>query len=274
MIMNCSFDSDNKEQKLFYAKLSDLAKRADSGSVAHSDFLTPGEQYRAEKYFSAKEFKDKICFFGGYFAAERKQIFLLPEYMSDALGYDGSRAEDLLSEDFSSAVSAFKIMGSGYRKLSHRDYLGSILSLGIERSSIGDICPIDDFSAVVFCCREIEGLILSELSAIANDKVKVESTEPDVNMPSPHKFEPFSDTVASERLDCVVASFCNLSREKAQALIKSGLVEHNYEPNLKIDAKVSKNDIISARGYGKFSVKSISEQTKKGRIRLFADKYV
>lgn len=272
--MNHSFDSENKEQKLFLARLSDLESKAEGGCVAHSDFLTPGEQYRAEKYFSANGSKDKICFFGGYLAAERKQIFLLPEYMSDALGYEGTDIVDLLSDDLSSAIGALKITGSKYRRLSHRDYLGSILSLGIERSSVGDICPIDDFSAVIFCCREVEGLILSELSAIANDKVSVERVEPDINMPSPHRFETFSDTVASERLDCVVASLCNLSREKAQSLIKCGLVEHNYEPDLKIDARVSANDIISARGYGKFCIKSISEQTKKGRIRLFADKYV
>ena len=81
--MNNFSAQDNKEFKLFYAKLDDLEKRALCGALSHSAFLTPSEIYRAEKYFEAKGNKDKICFFGGYFAAKRKQIFLLPEYLSD-----------------------------------------------------------------------------------------------------------------------------------------------------------------------------------------------
>ena len=92
-----------------------------------------------------------ICFFGGYFAAQRKQIFLLPEYI--AFSED---KEAMLEDEFDSSVRALKIVGSGFRNLSHRDYLGSILALGIERSTIGDICLINDNSAIVFCCAEIE----------------------------------------------------------------------------------------------------------------------
>ena len=74
--------------------------------------------------------------------------------------------------------------------------------------------------------------------------------------------------------DCVVASLCNLAREKGQNLIKGGLVEHNYETAVKIDTRVVAGDIISARGYGKFVIRDISQTTKKGRIRLLADKYI
>ena len=262
---------DNKEQKLFYARLDDLADRSDSGIVAESGFMTPGEQYKAEKHFLAKGLKGRICFFGGYFAAERKQIFLLPEYLSEHCGYDS--AEEMISDGYSS-IKAIKIEGSGYRKLSHRDYLGSVLSLGIKRSAIGDICILNDHSAVVFCCEEIEELLLSELFDIANDKVKISRADVDKNMPSCLRFESHSDTVASERLDCVVASFCNLSREKAQELIRSGLVERNYEQDAFPDSRVSERDVISARGYGKFIIREISDRTKKGRIRLIFDKYI
>ena len=93
-------------------------------------------------------------------------------------------------------------------------------------------------------------------------------------MASTQKYQGFTDTVASERLDCVVAAIFNLSREKAQNLIKGGFVEFNYETASKIDVKVEANDIISARGFGKFIVRDISQSTKKGRLRLFADKYV
>lgn len=272
--MKYNFDSEDKEQKLFYARLDDLLKKANGGAVAHSGFLTPGEQHRAEVYFSANGIKDRICCFGGYYAAERRQIFLLPEYMDGLLSDDEANVHELIAEDIGLAISALKIEGSGYRRFTHRDYLGSMLSLGIERSSVGDIYVVDDFSAIVICRSEIESLILSELSSVANDKVKVARCEVDPYMPSNQSFEPHSDTIASERLDCVVASLCDLSRERAQALISGGLVEVNYEARIRTDIKVSQNDVISARGYGKFVVREISERTKKGRIRLLFDKYV
>ena len=267
------FDAaENKELKLFYAKLDDLQRRADGGSVVHSAFLTPSEAYKAEKYFEAKGNKDRICFFGGYFCAQRKQIFLLPEYIADA-SYENNVFE-MIDDELKESIIALKIKGSGFRKLSHRDYLGSILALGIERSTIGDICVLDDSSAIVFCVFEIENYLCAELDSIGNDKVKIERVEVDRDMPSTQKYQAFTDTVASERLDCVVASIFNLSREKAQNLIKGGAVEYNYETASKIDEKTSAGDIISARGFGKFIIRDISQATKKGRIRLFADKYV
>lgn len=270
------FDAlENKEQKLFYARLDDLERRANGGVVAHSFFLTPSEAYKAEKYFTVKGNKDRICFFGGYLSAQRKQIFLLPEYLSDSVDVNDADALILAIEDeFCASVSALRIKGSGFRELSHRDYLGSILSLGIERSAIGDICISGASEATVFCAPEVEGLILYELSSVGNDKVKVEKVALDYHMESTQRFLPIRDTVASDRLDCVVAAILNLSRERAQNLIKGGFVEHNYETAEKIDARVENGDTLSARGYGKFIVRDITEETKKGRIRLFAEKYI
>ena len=263
---------DTKEQKLFYAKLDDLEKRSRGGLVCHSSFMTPSESYRAEKYFEAKGNMDKICFFGGYFAAQRKQIFLLPEYLSFSV--DETNIFDVIEEYFDESIVALKISGSGFRALTHRDYLGSILSLGIEREKLGDICVLDNVNAIVFCANEVADFLIFELISIGNDKVKVERISVDKNMNSMQKYQGFTDTVASERLDCVVAALFNLSREKAQNLIKGGFVELNYETASKSDSRVDKGDIISARGYGKFIVRDLSQATKKGRLRLFADKYV
>ena len=263
---------ENKEQKLFYAKLDDLEKKSRGGVVCHSAFLTPSESYKAEKYFEAKCNKDKICFFGGYFEAQRKQIFLLPDYIS--LAAEEMNIFDIIEEDLDEAIVALKIIGSGFKSLSHRDYLGSILALGIEREKLGDICVLDGGSAIIFCCGEVVDFLLYELSSIGNDKVKVEKITVDKNMASMQKYQGFTDTVASERIDCVVAALFNLSREKAQNLIKGGFVEFNYETATKPDSRVDKGDIISARGYGKFIIRDVSQATKKGRLRLFADKYI
>ena len=263
---------EDKETRLFYAKLDDLERRARGGIVSHSSFLTPSEAYRAEKYFESKGNKDMICFFGGYFDAQRKQIFLLPEYISDS--YEKNDLFDIISDELDSSIVALKVSGSGFRDLNHRDYLGSILSLGIERDTVGDICILDSSHAIVFCCSEVAELLLYELDSIGNDKVKTEKIRVERNMASTQRFQAFTDTVASERLDCVVAAIFNLSREKAQNLIRAGLVEFNYECAQKIDIRVEAGDIISARGFGKYIIRDISQRTKKDRIRLFADKYI
>lgn len=263
---------DNKELKLFYARLDDLEKRALSGAVSHSDFFTPSEIYKAEKYFEAKGNKDKICFFGGFFDSQRKQIFLLPEYLVDA--YDKNELVLALDDDFNASITVLKICGSGFRRLSHRDYLGSILSLGVERDKIGDICVLNDSSAIVFCSGEVSDFLIMELVSIGSDRVKIERTSIDKNMPSTQQYQGFADTVASERIDCIVASIFNLSREKAQNLIKGGFVEFNYEVAKSVDERVNAGDIISARGYGKFVIRDVSCATKKGRLRLLADRYI
>jgi len=263
---------ESKEQRLFYARLDDLMKRADGGYISHSAFLSPSEAFRAEKHFALKGNKDRICFFGGYASAQRKQIFLLPEYIPPF--DDENMLFDALAEDLYDAIKALRITGSGFRALSHRDYMGSILSFGIERETLGDICVLDDHTAIVFCTAEVEKYLLAVMEGVGNDKVKLESIRVDRNMPSTQKYQAFTDTVASDRLDCVVASVCNIAREKGQNLIRGGFVEHNYEQAEKIDARVSAGDIISARGYGKFIIRDISQTTKKGRIRLLADKYI
>ena len=87
-------------------------------------------------------------------------------------------------------------------------------------------------------------------------------------------FRTITDTVASERLDCVVAALVNCSRDSAKTLITSGEAEKNYSENKKVDSLVTEGDIITVRGHGKYIIRNISDKTRKDRIRLVADKYV
>ena len=88
------------------------------------------------------------------------------------------------------------------------------------------------------------------------------------------RFQAIADTVASPRADSVVAALANLSRERAQALFREGLVEIDYEPADKPDRVLKAGTVIVIRGKGKFILRSLSQQTKKGRIRLLADQYL
>ena len=171
-------------------------------------------------------------------------------------------------------ISAISVKGSGFVRLSHRDFMGSLLGMGIERSVIGDIVVTDTESAVVMCDSKIADFLINEWTEVGHDKVRCSRVTPGEDFAPERKYAPISDTVASARLDCIVAALCNLSRERARVCVVSGLCELNYECEERPDREVVPPALISVRGYGKFKVCSIGEQTKKGRFRLAAQKFV
>ena len=261
-------------QRLLEARIDDGLRQSDRGELVCGNFLSPAERAYAEIVARSKRAYDRVFCFGGYNESERKRIFFLPSYLAD---FDGEVAEKVrlyCADEFSSAICALKIRGSGYRELSHRDYLGSILSLGIERREIGDIVVIGECEAIVFCTDRIRDYLITSLDKIATDKVKVDL----FSLPDDFKVEKntvrINDTVASPRFDCVVGALTNLSREKAQNLINSGLCEVDHLPELRVDRQIDAGATISVRGYGKFSVISFDGETRRGRIRMSAEKYV
>ncbi len=243
---------------MFEAKIEDLCRRAERYEVAVSSFLSPAEAFAAKKYIKMRGGDMVAVFYGGYEGAERVRLLAASEY---------------LTYDMSEFVSAMEVKGSGYKKLSHRDYLGSLLGLGLERAVIGDIVVLDDFSAIVFCDSRMLPFLLSELKTVGSDRVKAKQFVVSEEFTVAREFEKINDTVASPRLDAVVAALANLSREKASQAIAASLVELNYEVCEKGDKVVTEGAILSIRGHGKYVIRSLSDLTKKGRYRLLADKY-
>lgn len=208
---------------------------------------------------------------GGYAVAERKKIFLLPEYM------DGMTQYAQLSEwGHADEIATLEITGSGYRALTHRDYLGSVLGLGLERDVLGDIAFTgkENFQARLFCEETISAFLCGELKRVGNDAVKIRKVERDDGFAPKREFQLINDTVASPRVDCVVAALCGISREKARNVLLEGIVEVDYEVEDRPDHPVSAPCLISVRGYGKYRLTALSDLTKKGRIRLQAEKYI
>ena len=266
--------NNSDAQKLLASRASDLLRQAERGELVCGNFLSPAEAVLTLSFLRESRAADRAFLFGGYKDAERKRLFVLPSFLSDFDGEAEERARVYFPDELSSFVRAIKIQGSGYRELSHRDYLGSILSLGIERSAIGDIAVLDAYSAVVFCTDKIFDYLISGIERIASDKVTLSPFLPDEDFGAKREFLPIRDTVASERLDCVVGALANLSREKAQTLIRSGLCEVNYLEELRVDVSVKAPSTITLRGYGKYQVLEFDGETKRGRLRLVAQKYV
>lgn len=267
-----------------YARLDDLSAAAARGETAVSAFLTPREAKYARAALSHRLAAGTALLFGGPADAERVRAVLLPEYLeglTDPVSLAADPCAALAAAGFddvcgtlTSAVCAVRIRGSGYKTLSHRDYLGSILGAGLDRDAVGDIIVENDCTASVLCGSRIADFLTTNLERIGADAVRTERLPAGEYPRAERRTRPISDTVASERLDCVVAALCNLSRDKAQTLIRAGLCEMDYESVDACDARVEPPAVISCRGYGKFRVLPFEGETKKGRIRLRAEQYV
>ncbi len=260
-------DTKEKEVGELYARLDDLRKRAIQGKIGVSAFLSPRELHYGEAYL----LRTGAAFlsFGGYIDAERKRIYVLPEYMEDV-----TDARDFSDFGYETSIAAISVSGSGFRKLSHRDFMGSLLGLGIQRGVVGDIVLTEDDTATVFCDENIVAFLLTEWQKVGSDKVKVFQVKIDSSFAPQRKYITVSDTVASARIDCVVSALCSISREKAKELILNGSAEMNYEIEERPDREVIAGSVLSVRGYGKFKIVSISDKTKKGRFRLLGEKYL
>lgn len=272
---------DSDEFKMLCRRAEEAFARA-TGDLVSTAFLNPAEQYFLGQFLRERGYTDRAVFFGGAPGAQRKKLFACPEYIA-ALGESGDlygAAVSFLGEDAFGDICSLKISGGGFRDFTHRDYLGGILALGLDRSAVGDIAPIDEYSAYIFVSRRAAGFLtegdFSDTGGIriAKDRVKIERTTLPAGYMIEQKYRAVTDTVASERLDCVIAALCNLSREAAKERILAQEVEQNYETAEEISAAVKAGDHISVRGVGKFLVESVADPTKKGRLRLVAKKFL
>lgn len=268
----------NADTSLFDARLEDLARKAERGEIALSVFLSPAERAAAERCLGRRGMREQAVFWGGYPTAERVRLYLLPDYCLSVPGMLPKEGCDpaltLDDGDVREAVVALRISGSGFRTLSHRDWLGSLLGLGLERDAIGDIAVQNPHEAVVFCTAPIRNFLLENLKKAANDTVRCRVYRPDGDFCDGRRTVPVSDTVASARLDCVVASLANLSREAAQESIRQGFVEVDYETAERVDLLLQPPLTLTVRGVGKFRLLPFGGETRKGRLRLQAEKYI
>ncbi len=258
-----------KENELLLARALELCRRAEVGEIACTQFLTPGQQ----KYLSRCMPRTAVmpqCF-GGYQNAERGRIFFLPPYFEEL---DTEARNALLAEYYAESVLPLRIKGSGYRKLTHRDFLGAVLNLGIERDALGDVLVMVEDEAILFCDALMAKFLTDNLSRVAGDTVCVSTCTLPPDFDGGRRFERVTDTVASPRADAVVGALCKLSREGAKALFLAARVEIDEEVVQKCDKEVVAGAILVVRGYGKFIIRSLSDKTKKGRFRLLADRYV
>lgn len=240
--------------KLLPARIDDLKQISEkSNSPKFIGFLTAEETAIAVKRFSINE---KHTVFGGYEGAERVMLGVLPDWCDDPIF----------------PITAITFTYRTCDKLSHRDFLGALMALGITRETVGDIL-IEDGRAVVFVTSDISKFVLTQIEKVGNIGVTL-SEGYDTPLPQMGKKLECSETVASVRLDCVVAAICNMSRTQASEKITDGLVIVNSVCITKPTLSVRAYDKITIRQKGKFEILSCNEMSKKGRIILKYNKYI
>lgn len=197
-----------------------------------------------------KAYFDNYLFFGGYGNSERKMLGL----------FFDEPCEDCFP------ISAVEFSFRKCDKLTHRDFLGALMSLGIERETVGDIL-VEDGRAVVFVKTELSDYIMSQISKVGSVGIKVSCADLS-KLPQGRGFEEKTYIVSSLRLDNIVAAVCRLSREKTRTVIMADSVCVNFEETKNVSLNLKEDDVFTIRGKGKFVLKSILGTTGKGRIRI------
>ena len=82
------------------------------------------------------------------------------------------------------------------------------------------------------------------------------------------------DTVATLRLDAVMAAGFSLSRGESQRAVSAGRVLVNQRPVEKADARVNPGDQITLRGRGRIRLESAGGQSRKGRMFVEIKKWM
>ena len=247
----------NEQEQLLSKRLLELADNTYQRDIPmFSDFLNLNEQEILNQILTKMP---PICIktMGGYSLAERKVAGFYPKEVF----YEQNPIICLKIEPLNKKFA---------EEITHRDYLGALISLGIDRSVLGDIV-VSAPCAYLFCLRKIAPFIMQELVQIKHTAVMVTETEFDETV-SLHT-EEITGFIASLRLDAILALVTGMSRSRAVSYIEEAKVFINGKCITSNGCTLKENDVISVRGIGKFQYQGTSGTSKKGRLFVTILKY-
>lgn len=267
------------ENKLLLAQLTDKYEQfLQYDYLLTSDFLSLVQQSEISGLLRRwRSSGSKIFLFGGVMDAERRMVVFLPDYMEIA------GEEELLDyflknpDECPLVLLDMKIRGgqsrTGGRGLTHRDYLGSLLGEGIRRDKLGDILVRPDGAQAVVT-REMGEYLTMHYGKAANVSLDVQVLPINAADTAIHRLDTVQFTVASPRLDSVIAGVFHLSRKEAAQAIGRGLVFVDEREVLKPDHGLKGGEKLVLRGKGKAIYQGISGTSKKGKIYVTLEKFV
>lgn len=254
--------TSDEAERLTLARVLDQLERSRSRNIpASTNFLTPQEQSLARALLDHCGM-DGASFAGGYADAERRILLFLPDYLDPAL-----YAQD---EDY--PLCAVRCTYRPEDRPTHRDFLGSLMGLGIRREMLGDIL-VTEGSCDILLRREILPFVLQNYTSAGRTHLKTVQAALDTLHLPVRSCKEIRDTVATLRLDSVLSSAFRISRTRAAELIRAGRVEVNWRCCEKADHLCAEGDILTVRGLGKCTLAEVGGLSKKGRITIRLERY-
>lgn len=256
---------DQEERILLSFILDKIGFVSNRNKIEYTNFLNLYQISLVESFLKKIKY-NSYMFWGGYDTAERKILILYPEKLN----------KTMVAKNFNKIMSIIRIKlpETEWKKYTHRNYLGGIIKLGIEREKIGDIL-VENNGADIIILNDVHEFLIQELpmlkrfedSIVTNEKIEdLEYSEP--------KIEIVKIIVPSLRLDNFVSDLARTSRNKAIEVIKSERVFINGKLETKTSKQIKPEDTITIRGKGRFVVNSIDGTTRSGRSIISVSKFI
>lgn len=246
------------DSRLSLARFLDQLELCQRRSIpTHSHFLSDGEQKLARQAIAAAG-EVNHRFFGGYEGASRQVCLFLPDWREDAPDDPLAAVEVPLPRD---------------SKLTHRDFLGSLMGLGITRDLLGDIL-VGETACQVVCLRSSLPILLTQWCEVGRHTVSPKEISLDALTAVGSTVQRFQETFQSLRFDAVASSAFRIPRSKAATLISGGRLLLNHLPCSKPDRILEEGDSLTGKGLGKCRLVKVNGLSRKGRIIVEMERFV
>lgn len=248
----------SREDELFAARVSDAVRQADRKMVPKFTMFLDERQIALAQMQLRREHCSNYMFFGGYEGAQRQMLGVFPDYREPDAGLF--------------PIAGLAVSFRKEERLTHRDFLGSFMALGVKREVVGDIL-VEEGQAVVCLYEKQFDYFTDNLKTVGRAGVSPGRADLKGLSYQP-SFRQITGTVASLRLDSIVSLALGTSREKAAEKIRAGLVTLNHFISDSVSAGVQPGDVFSVKGSGKYLLSDDIRETKKGRLFLTVNQYI
>lgn len=257
------------EKEILFSKALDKKQSAlENSMITYTNFLSMDE--RTELLPLERKFPSEVhtFYFGGYEDAERTVAVFVPSFYETG----DNIIEFFADNEDENPISLIKLTKDRFSTLSHRDYLGSLMGLGIKREVLGDIITAKD-GCYIFCLKSIAKYICENMTKAGRGSVECSVCSIDELPKTEETAEEVFLSVASLRLDNIISASFNLSRTLSVDAINKGIVFVNSVRATKTDMPVKEKDKVVLRGKGKIILSEIIGQNKKGRTHVNIKRY-
>lgn len=259
-------DYREKDDKILLAQILDKVEAVEKkNKIEYTDFLDLAQIELVQKFINKTKIENYMSF-GGFEQAERKIFVFYPEKFNSTV----------VEKNLSNIIQIIRIelLDDLKGKYTHRDYLGAVIKLGIERKKVGDII-VDNNGADIIVDKDISKFLLENLGSLtrfSKSEITVQNIQ-DIRQVEIKK-EELEIIVSSMRLDNVISELARCSRNKALDIINQERVFVNFQCETKKTKQIKPGDMITIRGKGRFFIKEEVGNTKSGRIVIKIEKFV